>query len=123
TAALQANLAIIALPWEEALVILSDLAASNTLHSEALMTAVQAIQSAARRPDAAGLALLEEALSQSGDERLRRLGLAALVALAEPPRGWNQERLARLQVYRADSSRLVAAAAQFTLPLEEADLA
>jgi hypothetical protein len=119
TAAVQANLAIIALPWEEVLVILSDLAASNALHGEALMTAVQAIQSAARRPDAAGLTLLEEPLRQRADERLRRLGLASLVALAEPPRGWDQARLALLNAYRADSSALVAAAAQFTLPVEE----
>ncbi|HLW00278.1 MAG TPA: hypothetical protein VKT82_16545 [Ktedonobacterales bacterium] len=123
TAAIQANLAIIALPWEDVLDILSNLAASNTLHSEALMAAVQAIQSAARRPDAAGLARLEETLRQNDDERLRRLGLAALVALAEPPRGWDQGRLALLQAYRADSAALVAAAAQFTLPLEETNLA
>jgi hypothetical protein len=66
--------------------------------------------------------MLEGRLKQNEDERLRRLGLAALVALAEPPRGWTPERLAQLQAYRADSSGLVAAAAQFTLPLEETDL-
>jgi hypothetical protein len=95
---------------------LRELAASGALHGEALMAAVGAIHQAAHRPDAAGLVTLEEALGQSDDERLRRLGLAALVALAEPPRGWNAERLTRLQGYRADPSWLVAAAAQFSFP-------
>ncbi len=119
TTAIQVNLAITALPWEDVAATLSDLAASQALHSEALMTAVQAIIAAGRRPDAAGLATLEAVFRESQDASLRRLGLAALVAQAEPPRGWNDERLARLQAYRADTSPLVAAAAQFTLPLEE----
>jgi hypothetical protein len=50
---------------------------------------------------------------------VRRLGLAALTGLAQPPRGWNTQRLARLHAYREDTSALVAAAAQFTLPAEE----
>jgi hypothetical protein len=121
TASIRANLAVLALPWDEAAAMLSDLAASGALHSEALITAVQAMQRAASRPDAAGLETLERAFARSDDERLRRLGLAALAALAEPPRGWNDERLERLQAYRADQSGLVAAAAQFTLPPVEND--
>ncbi len=119
TSAVRVNLAVNALLWDEVTGMLSNLATSGALHSEALIAAVQAIQQAAYRPDAAGLIALEEAFGGSDDERLRRLGLAALVALAEPPRGWNAERLERLQAYRADPSWLVAAAAQFTLPAVE----
>jgi hypothetical protein len=41
------------------------------------------------------------------------------VALAQAPRGWDAERLAQLQVYRADPAAPVAAAAQFTFPPDE----
>jgi hypothetical protein len=53
------------------------------------------------------------------EERLPQLvsyGSDALVALARSPRSWDAERLARLQIYRADPAALVAAAAQFTFP-------
>jgi hypothetical protein len=62
---------------------------------------------------------LERRLAASDDERLRRLALAALVAQAQPPHGWDEVRLTRLRAYRTDRSALVAAAAQFTLPPAE----
>lgn len=116
TACIRAQLAMLALPWEEAITFLQVQAASGGLHSEALMTVVQTLPLAARRPDADGLEMFEATLGRSEDERLRRLGLAALVALAQSQRGWNEERVARLQVYCADTSWMVAAAAQFTVP-------
>jgi len=122
TAALRAKLAVFALPWDELAEQLTSMVASGELHSEALMIAVQALQHAASRPDAAGLSSLETALGGDTDERLRRLALASLVALAQPPRGWNDERQARLRAYCADQSALVAGAAQFTFPPGEADI-
>ncbi len=116
TASMRAELAIMALPWDEVMALLCDLAARGELHSEALMLAVVAMDDAAQRPDAGGLARLEAAFRHSEDERLRRLGLAALEALGESRLGWNAERLALLQTYRADPSWLVAAAAQFVFP-------
>jgi hypothetical protein len=61
----------------------------------------------------------ERQLAVSADYAVRRLGLAALTGLAQPPRGWSTQRLARLRAYREDTSALVAAAAQFSLPAEE----
>jgi hypothetical protein len=121
TASLRVELAAHALPWEELAELLAEMARSGELHAEALMTAAQAIHTAASRTDAVRLTSLDLEFFSSEDERLRRLGLAALAALAGPPRGWNDERLARLEAYRADSSPLVAAAAQFTLPPVEND--
>jgi hypothetical protein len=62
---------------------------------------------------------LERSLAQREDERLRRIALAALEVQAADSRGWTSERLARLRAFREDPSPLVAAAAQFTLPLAE----
>jgi hypothetical protein len=119
TASLQARLAIKALPWDEAGALLLRLAAQRDLHSDALHTACAALVAAARRRDAAGLDVLERQLAVSADDDVRRLGLAALTGLAQPPRGWNPQRLARLHAYREDTAAVVAAAAQFTLPKEE----
>ncbi len=70
---------------------------------------VAALRASRRRADAAELATFEQSLAREADARLGRVALAALVALA--PRGWDAERLARLQLYRADAAVLVAAAA------------
>jgi hypothetical protein len=78
---------------------------------------VAALRASRRRADAAELATFEQSLAREADARLGRVALAALVVLA--PRGWDTERLARLQLYRADAAVLVAAAAQFTFPPDE----
>ena len=67
------------------------------------------------RTDGADLASLETALAGSGDDRLRRIALAALVARSIA-KGWPEECRSRLKVYQRDASALVAAAAQFTFP-------
>lgn len=67
-------------------------------------------------PDTTALLELESRLAPSSDERLRRLALAALVAQSEGPLGWSDELRARLELYRADTSTLVAGAAAFTFP-------
>jgi len=122
TSSLQIRLAARALPWDEVGALLLRLAEAGDLHSDALSTACQeftAARAALRRDEAAGLAALDERFGVSPDRYVRRLGLAALVGLARSARGWDADRLARLNAYRADPATLVAAAAQFTLPAEE----
>src|SRR5215472_3608359 len=56
------------------------LATFDTLPVDALAAAIQALPSAASRPDAVGLDDLGATLAPSPDPRLRRLALAAVVA-------------------------------------------
>jgi len=122
TSSLQIRLAARALPWDEIGALLLRLAEAGDLHSDALSAACQELtgaRAALRRDEAAGLAALDERFGESPDRYVRRLGLAALVGLARSALGWDADRLARLNAYRADPAALVAAAAQFTLPAEE----
>ncbi len=121
TAALQVELAVSALLWNAVTALLQHLATTDLLHAEVVTATVVALQSHARRADATDLTAVEVALAREADPRLRRVALAALVAYSQPPRGWDAERVARLQHYRADPSPLVAAAAQFTFPPEEGE--
>lgn len=117
TSSLRVQLAVAVLPWAELPKLLADMARSEELHADALHAAATAIVTADRpdeRPEE-----LETALAEKRDERLRRLALAALVAAARRPPGWSEERLARLRLYQADRSPLVAEPAQFVLPPEE----
>jgi hypothetical protein len=116
TAALQVELATTALLFDDLAAFLRDLAAADRLHAEVVTAAVRIIQASARRADADALAVFEQSLAGDADARLRRVALAALVAQAQSARGWDAERLARLQLYRVDPAALVAAAAQFTFP-------
>lgn len=54
----------------------------------------------------------ERELAVADEPRLRRLGLAALVGLAQTPGGRSPDRLALLAAYRADRSALVAGPAR-----------
>lgn len=116
TARLRAEIALAGLAVADAGASLGALAATNELHAEATMGAVAAAQS---RP-AREAEVLEQYLAGSGDERLRRVALAALVAVGNES-GWDGARRERHGVYCRDTSPLVAAAAQFTLlpPLTE----
>ena len=89
--------------------------------AEALMKACETLAGMAyRNRDAAQLEQLEITLAASEYERLRRLAFALLEGHGRRSHGaWNQQRLERLRRYRADSSVLVAAAAQWELPDEE----
>lgn len=120
TATLQARLAIPVLPWTELADLLERLAFNGELHADTLAAAVSTLQSWNQRADRLELQHLESRLASASDDRLRRFALAALIAQAELPGGWNDARLERLRDYRRDSSPLVAAAAQFTLPDEAA---
>jgi hypothetical protein len=100
------------------------MAAANELYPDTLQAAVNAvITPRSYSPETERLSELEESLSQSPDERLRRIALAALMAQSGRPRGWTSARRARLRVYQEDPSPLVAAVAQFTFPSEEAPAA
>lgn len=90
--------------------------AVGTLHTGSLPRAVASLEAPrGLRPEE--VEAVEAALAPAGDERLRRLALAALRAQAGSLRlGWTTERLARLEAFRADPSPLVAEAAQFTFP-------
>jgi hypothetical protein len=108
-------------PLDDLAAFFQTLAATNELHAEALMKACDMLAGMAyRNNDPAQLERLERTLAASEDERLRRLALALLQGHDRRSYGaWNRQRLARLQIYRADPSVLVASAAQFTLPKEE----
>jgi hypothetical protein len=120
TVRLQARLAVAGLPWREVAPYLTELATTDALDPESLMATVQALEASGPRtgpPSAANsLAAFEHAVAASADARLRRLGLAALVAQATQPAGWTAALRTRLAQYRADPAPLVAAAAQFVFP-------
>ena len=111
TLSLRTGLIVQGLSWEEIAPELVKLA--NVLHANALGRAQDAIQQVHTRPDAQ-LFDLEMALVNSGDEGLRQLALAALIAQSQQGSGWSDECIARLQTYREDPSPMVAEAAQFT---------
>jgi hypothetical protein len=121
SATLQLDLAIHALDLDELAKFLIKLATtSDYLHAEALMSGVSSLeQFASFRTDASELLALETSLASQPDARLRRLALAALVAQAKTPTGWDEARRDRLRSYRQDSTALVAAAAQFMFLAEE----
>jgi hypothetical protein len=121
SATLQLDLAIHALDLDELANFLIKLATtSDYLHAEALMLGVSSLeQIASFRTDAIELLDLETSLANQPDARLRRLALAALVAQAKTPTGWDEARRDRLRSYRHDSAVLVAAAAQFIFLAEE----
>jgi hypothetical protein len=125
TVRLQARLAVAGLPWHELAPFFTELAAADTLDAESLLAAVQALEASGPRtgsPSATNsLPAFEHAVAASPDARLRRLGLAALVAQATQAAGWAAGLRARLAQYRADPAPLVAAAAQFIFPSPEGE--
>lgn len=96
--------------WGKLADVLVELSKRDLLHHDAMVAAVAAVRASL---DAG---LLEERLHRAADPRLRRLGLAALVELASPEKGWTRERRARLSQYRADPSPAVAGPASFVFP-------
>ncbi len=119
TTQMQVRLAMQALPTAEMADLLTRMAASRALHADALQTAMQSLPFLALSRKDVSLAELESVLALSDDRYLRRLALAALVAQANGPIGWTDDRLARLAAYRRDPAALVAEAAQFTFPAKE----
>jgi hypothetical protein len=113
TSALRAELAVASLGASELVNQFEGRAESDALHADVLHASIAAVTAAAGRAGGVDLDDLEAALGSHHDARLRRLGLATLVARAGVA-GWGEARLARLRAYRADPAPLVAAAAQFT---------
>ena len=116
TGNVQIDLVMQALPGEEIIAIVRQMAATRALHADALQTAKMWMTTLETHRRDIDLFQLETALVASDDRYVRRLALAALVAQANGATGWTDERLARLQTYRNDPAPLVAEAAQFTFP-------
>lgn len=97
--------------------LITNTAAANQLHAEAMLHAKQVIplHQGMRTPDAARI---EAKWSGSANPFLRRIGLAVLVGMATSPAGWTMEQRTILEQYRADPDPMVASAAQFTFPPE-----
>lgn len=120
TVVLQTQLALTALPWPEAGAYLACLAQTGLLHADALTTAAAKLTQSEYRTDGAELAALERSLAAGDDDRLRRLGLAALLGCVSRT-GWTAEQRERLEAYRRDPSPFVAGAAQFTFIPDEGE--
>jgi hypothetical protein len=118
TSGLQVELAVEALGPEELSSFLARLASGGGLHADALGVAAQKLEGSVRYAEPEDLQRLEANLGTSEHEHLRRLGLAALVAAAGN-QGWTEDKVERLNAYRADVSLLVASAARFTFPVSE----
>jgi hypothetical protein len=122
TAGLRATLMARILPWSEVGDELTAMAAAHTLFPDTLEKAANGFGWVVHRPDREGLLELGARLRESDDPRLRRLGLAALVAFSQPPGAWTPETIALLAAYRVDPSPEVAGPAQFTFLPEERGL-
>lgn len=116
TIKLRIAMAVERLPAAQLGSFLTELASSEAFHADALMNACALLENVRHRSDAAEFEALEPRLGASPDERLRRMALAILVSRAGSAGGWDAALLERLRAYRADSSALVATAAQFILP-------
>jgi hypothetical protein len=116
TATLRAGLVVRALPASELVGVLDSMAAAGELHADAVAAAVAATGAMGVWPDDSQWDAAAAALSGHADDRLRRVGLAALTAAARSARGWSDDRLAQLEATRTDPRSLVAGAAQFTFP-------
>jgi hypothetical protein len=116
TTLLRLQLAISHLPADELFPFLSNLAAKNELHAEALANACTHIDRNLKRFDLPILERLETTFAASEDERLRRLALALLLEQAERANNWSPAYCNRLRLYCPDRSLMVATVAQFTFP-------
>jgi hypothetical protein len=117
TATLRADIAAVALPFDELPGFFNDLAARSEFHADVLLAADHAL--ARRRVKSSkeqAVDSLELALSESRHPHVRRVGLAILLAMAHSSAGWTPARMARLTEYQADGAPLVAETAQFTFP-------
>lgn len=105
-------LAIQILPWSELMEYLEQMVGEEQLTAEALMVAVHTLENITSIRNIKGIEELEQTLSSSSHEFLRRLGLATLISQAKQ-NSWQECYIERLKEYRQDPSILVAAAAQF----------
>jgi hypothetical protein len=117
---IRVEIALRGLPGPDLADFLAALARDDSLHPDALALATTRLEAAGTGLDPGDCEALEATLAASPDVRLRRLALAALVGLSRTAGGWSEIRLARLADYRTDASALVAEAAQFVFPPDDA---
>jgi hypothetical protein len=98
--------------WQKLVAVLEDLGRRDFLHSDAMMSAYEAIAQCVHP------ASIEAALGSHKNPRLRRLAVEALLHAASPGNGWSRERREKLERYRQDPAPLVAAAAVYIFPPE-----
>jgi hypothetical protein len=118
TLMLRARLAVNSMPWTELALWLTELDGKKLLHAD-LLQEIGAQLLNSTRPDFEELVEFEAELRNAESDVLKRVSLYALQAQSGERHGWNEERLARLESYRADSSSYIAEVAQFILPEEE----
>jgi len=118
TVSQRVRLAFFSLPVEDLIAFFQSLSDGNELHAEALMRACHLVTEQYGLLD---WEAFEATFAANADERLRRLAFAALEAQRSKQGTWDEALKKRLATYRADSSRLVASAAAFTLPNDEED--
>lgn len=116
TASIRAGLVVRALPATELVAALEIMAVAGELHADAVASAISATDTMVMWLEESQRDAVAEILSKHADDRIRRVGLAALTAAARSARGWTDERLVRLNALQKDVSPLVAGAAQFTFP-------
>lgn len=121
-ASLRVEIAVASLPPGELALLLTQMADADTLHADAVSAGIRGIAASHPRLSAVGWDSLEAALAASPDDRLRRLAVAALAAGAGTTEGWTPARRERLESYHRDAAPLVAAAAQFTFPPDDAPI-
>lgn len=114
------EIALRALPGVELTAFLAALARDGALHPDALILAATRLEGNGTGLEPAACEALEAALAASPDPHLRRLALAALIGASRTAGGWSEARLARLAGHRVDPAALVAEAAQFTFPPQDA---
>ena len=83
-----------------------------SLHADALVSAESEVEGLSSKWKF-DTSKLESDLRKSSNANARRLGLAALIAVAKGPDGWSTECRSTLEIYRRDKSVLVATAASF----------
>jgi hypothetical protein len=113
---LRATLAFNALPPDEFLTFLRDVARDDLLHADALHDINSSIDRKSKRFTAAEWDELRAPLAASADAQLRRIAFSVLLAaVGQGKDEWTPERIVALHAFRADPAPLVAAAAQFHL--------
>lgn len=118
TLTLRARLAVASMPWMELAQWLRELDSKKMLHPDALRE-IGLRLSTSLRSDFDRIIELETELNKADSDVLKRIALYALEAQSNSRRGWNAERLARLDSFRRDSSAYIAEVAQFILPESE----
>jgi hypothetical protein len=122
---LQTKIALLCLSHNEIADFMISLETRQQLHSDVYHVAINILNEGQNVQVTRSLAILEQRWREHPNEILRRLSLEVLLLSASNQyrnnAQWTPEKLALLELYRADRSSLVASAAQFTFPVLEVD--